>query len=116
MRPELKMIVHPAVTAQQDQQKANVTEAAVSDSTRATLQHCISTRRSMNTGKKNKNRKRRKERTKRSSTGSSLGIQRLGGGIRLCARPPFLKDAMDASRPADDDAASRKAATQDHVT
>ena len=38
------------------------------------------------------------------------------GGIELCARPPCLTDAKDTIPPADDDAASAKAATLDDVT
>ena len=36
--------------------------------------------------------------------------------MELCVRPPSLTDARDTSPPADDDAASEKAATLDDVT
>ena len=42
--------------------------------------------------------------------------EKVGGGIELCARPASLTDARDTSPPADDDAASEKAATLDDVT
>jgi hypothetical protein len=42
--------------------------------------------------------------------------KKVGGGIKICARPPSLPDARDTSPPADDDAASKKAATLDDVT
>jgi hypothetical protein len=42
--------------------------------------------------------------------------KKVGGGIEPCARPPSLTDARDTSPPADDDAASEKAATLDDVT
>jgi len=42
--------------------------------------------------------------------------KKVGGGIKICARPPSLTDARDASPAADDDVASEKAATLDDVT
>jgi hypothetical protein len=42
--------------------------------------------------------------------------KKVGGGIEICTRPPSLTDARDASPPADDDAASKQAATLDDVT
>ena len=77
--------------------------------------HCSTTRSmiTIDAGERNRNRNRRKERTSNSSTGPSLGTKRLGGYRALC---PSLTDARDASPPADDDAASEKAATLDDVT
>ncbi len=42
--------------------------------------------------------------------------KKFGGGIEICDRPPSLTDARNASPPADNDAASKKAATLDDVT
>ena len=42
--------------------------------------------------------------------------KKVGRGIELCACPPSLTDARDTIPPADDDAASAKAATLDDVT
>ncbi len=42
--------------------------------------------------------------------------KKVEGGIKICARPPSLTDARDTGPPADDDAASKKAATLDDVT